>query len=360
MQHYTTLQWFVSRMKYTICLMLVLVCVGCGVNSYYMVGEQHQRQRIRELLHHLEKPYISEQMRLTLFELISTELLAAGYPGRMRNFLIQHIEQHPTDTYNAHYLYMIATSYLQNDHQELARYYLHRVVWNHSDVEIEGESVHEKSLIALISIEDNEQRRASFLEELLERFPDITYDPVRYLQLAHSYENIAEWDQAFVSYQKLVDLCAIDNDNCRDLPNGANIATINANLRFWQATRTWSTEELDDLVSFIKQALSQKDVRTLLEYRPSVNFFARSWQQEEFDFNSQINFNIGIFLRRSQVSYSNSIDINSNTREAYLRTWGWSYRIPTWYFYFRKIDFPADPSVHGNWEWAGIFFGEQL
>ncbi|MDR1596788.1 MAG: tetratricopeptide repeat protein, partial [Treponema sp.] len=46
--------------------------------------------------------------------------------------------------------------------------------------------------------------------------------------------------------------------------------------------------------------------------------------------------------------------------EAYLRTWGWSQYISTWYLYFRKINFPSDPEIHGRWEWAGIYYGEKF
>lgn len=44
----------------------------------------------------------------------------------------------------------------------------------------------------------------------------------------------------------------------------------------------------------------------------------------------------------------------------FLRTIGWSYRVETWYLYFRRVNFKADPSIDGKWEWAGIFFGEKL
>jgi hypothetical protein len=50
----------------------------------------------------------------------------------------------------------------------------------------------------------------------------------------------------------------------------------------------------------------------------------------------------------------------SNDREAYLKTTDWNFRPPTWYLYFRKADFPANPDVNGQWEWAGIYFGEKL
>ena len=60
-----------------------------------------------------------------------------------------------------------------------------------------------------------------------------------------------------------------------------------------------------------------------------------------------------------RIHYNRDLDRDSNTREAYLRTWGWSYRIKTWYLYFRRVHFPADPEIHGQWEWAGIYFGEK-
>ena len=341
---------------------LSIATIGCTrIDSYYVAGNFQERHRLRELFRYLRQPDLSPQMRLTLYELIGSQLEAAGYPERMRNFIAARIEAAPSDIYNVHYLNLIAKSYLQSGDRDTARYYLHRVVWNYDDIKIDGHSIQREALITLAEIENDDRRRADFLTELIERFPDNANDPLRYLQLAESYERIAEWDKVYESYQQLVELCETrDGEYCSDLPNSTSIATVRANLRFWQSQRNWTAEKLDDLVTTIKRALSRRDASTLLLYRPSVNFFARSWHQEEFDFNSQINFNIGIFLRRSRVSSSDAIDINSNAQEAYLRTWGWSHRIPTWYFYFRRVDFPADPRTHGNWEWAGIFFGEQL
>ena len=46
--------------------------------------------------------------------------------------------------------------------------------------------------------------------------------------------------------------------------------------------------------------------------------------------------------------------------EAYLKTWGWSQYVSVWYLYFRKVNYPVDPDIHGNWEWAGIYLGERM
>jgi hypothetical protein len=84
-----------------------------------------------------------------------------------------------------------------------------------------------------------------------------------------------------------------------------------------------------------------------------------SWKQDETDRNSQRSFNIRNFMVGRDIRFNQDIDESSSPNEAYLRTWGWG-QVTTWYFYFRKVDFPVDPEIHGKWEWAGIYYGEKL
>ena len=85
-----------------------------------------------------------------------------------------------------------------------------------------------------------------------------------------------------------------------------------------------------------------------------------SWSQAEADEQVSLVFDLGSFLHTSRVVADEKLDIDSNAGEAFLRTTRWSYRIPTWYLYFRKVDYPPDPEINGRWEWAGIYFGEKL
>jgi hypothetical protein len=117
-------------------------------------------------------------------------------------------------------------------------------------------------------------------------------------------------------------------------------------------------ESLEDLVSTIKYAMWTRNARLLSRYRAKVNFFASSWEEEGSDANQSFLDDLGSFLTQ-RIHYNAELDRDSNYREAYLRTWGWSYRIKTWYLYFRRVDFPADPEIHGQWEWGGIYFGEK-
>jgi len=85
-----------------------------------------------------------------------------------------------------------------------------------------------------------------------------------------------------------------------------------------------------------------------------------SWKQDEIDPNAQEEFSMRNFMRGNAVKFSDSLDPDSTSTEAYLRTWGWNQYVSTWYLYFRKVNFPVDPDIHGNWEWAGIYVGEKL
>jgi hypothetical protein len=96
------------------------------------------------------------------------------------------------------------------------------------------------------------------------------------------------------------------------------------------------------------------------QIRAKVNFFARSWGQESTDDSGMAEFQIVDFMRSRRINYAAGLDAGSNANEAYLRTSGWSQYISTWYLYFRKIYFPADPEIHGRWEWAGVYYGEKF
>ena len=85
-----------------------------------------------------------------------------------------------------------------------------------------------------------------------------------------------------------------------------------------------------------------------------------SWRQDEEQENSLANFTMRDFGYGNRIRYNANLDEASTPNEAYLRTWGWSNYINVWYFYFRKINFPLDPEIHGRWEWAGIYYGEKL
>lgn len=330
----------------------VLLFSCSSVDDYYIVGTSEQQQELRELFGILSRNGDDEAARVILLEHIAGHLLEAGYPERMRVFLTTHVETNPQDPYNAYYLLLVARNY---NSDQMAKHYYQRILANYSDLSVRGTSVHYSALTELLRLTDDASLRIHYYQDLLERFRDKIDIGSTYYYMAKTYEALGEWDDAFAAYRRF-----LNYPETRILGFPEAHRHVRDRVNFYDSSRNWTMESLETLVNTLKGAIWRQDVRTLLRYKSQENFFAMSWEQEEYDPNSQIAFNVGSFLLRSRVRYSADLEMNSNAREAYLRTWGWSHRIRTWYLYFRRVDFPADPEIHGNWEWAGIYFGEAM
>jgi hypothetical protein len=192
---------------------------------------------------------------------------------------------------------------------------------------------------------------------MINRFFDKINPTEAYFRLASEYEKLGEWDMALKSYTTFLaqqDAQAIQIAGYSDPYSYArNLVTFN------NSPKDWPFDSLDALVSSVKLALSDHNYAALERYKSKSNFFAMSWKQEETDRNSQRQVSMRSYMSGRDIRFSQNVDAASNPNEAYLRTWGWGV-ISDWYFYFRKVDFPVDPEIHGKWEWAGIYFGERL
>lgn len=272
----------------------------------------------------------------------------------MITFLTSHATRFPEDTNNGYYLSIVGDLYRNEGAIELARQYYRRALLRYPDIRVRGVPTHQITINRLLGIVDDPRERIEYLHYLQDNYQEgIDRGLVAYY-LAQAYEKAGRWAEAFESYRVFL---THTNTRVPGEPNAHNLTQ--RRVSFYDSERQWTQRDLDTLVGQITRALWTQNPAALLRHRAGENFFTMSWQQDEMDPNSDIpTFDIGAFLRRSRVRFSAELELNSNANEAYLRTWGWSHRIPTWYLYFRRIDFPADPEVHGNWEWGGILFGE--
>ena len=176
--------------------------------------------------------------------------------------------------------------------------------------------------------------------------------------LGRAYEGIGEWNGAIKAYTQFLSYASSDVPG---FPNADNYAK--RLVDFNNSAKDWSFENLNTLVNAVKAALDAGSSNRLWQYHAKANFFTRTWENEDTSEGAIAGhavFNISDFMRGSRIRYADTLDVSSNANEAYLRTWGWTGYIPTWYLYFRKIHFPLDPEIHGRWEWAGIYYGEKF
>ncbi|MDR1949707.1 MAG: tetratricopeptide repeat protein [Spirochaetaceae bacterium] len=352
--------------KYSLVFMLLCGSVplfsGCAVpgtpepaDPYYMAGEPEHRGIFRDLFTLLQDETISGEEQFSVVQEIANEYARLKEYGRLINFLTSWSNKHPNDPYTAYYLFMTAYAYVQQDALPVAALYFDLIIKNYPDLLLRGESIHFLVLNQLITLVNNQEQLVWYYEELISRFPDKIDPGVTYFLLGQAYERIGEWNEAIQAYTQFLPYYGTV------IPGFPDAYTYAKQIvDFNNSPKDWTFENINSLLSAIQAALDAGNSVRLWQYRAKVNFFARSWEQEDDDNAGMVEFNLSDFMRGNRIRYAPELDAGSNANEAYLRTWGWSQYISTWYLYFRKIYFPSDPEIHGRWEWAGVYYGEKF
>ena len=337
-----------------LCALLLISCKNTKTRQVSSSQDNSQNQ-LRMLLE--DKSLNEKQQYSIINQLANSYLLEKDYQGLIL-FLTDHVEQNPQDTYNSYWLLMTAYAYLSMGAEPVAEYYFDRTLQQCQDLLVKGNSVHFMCLQNLIQISKTPSHRIKYFNEIITRFPENINTTELYLHLATEYEKDSQWEQALKNYTLFLQQPDATTIQIAGEPD----AYKNARhfVDFNNSSKDWTFDSLPALEQAVRKAIRNYDWRALDKYNAKVNFFSMSWKQDEMDANSQEEFSMRSFMRGNRIRVSETLDEASNPNEAYLRTWGWSTYIPVWYLYFRKVNFPVDPDIHGNWEWAGIYMGNKL
>ena len=318
-------------------------------------GTEEDRKELAELFRLLDSRAIDPIERFAAARQISSILLRNKEYGRLTVFLTGLVTERPADPYASWYLFAAASVYDLEGSSPVAALYYDRVIKDYPDLMVDGQSLHYRCLRRLIEAVASPERRIGYYQDLITRFPDSMAEGSVFFLLAKEYERVGDWDLAVKSYAKYLPYFG------SSIPGYPDAFQYARNIvDFYNSPKDWTYEDLGALVGKVKAALAAGDSYKLRSYRAKVNFFAMSWHQDETEGNSQVPFDFAEFMSNGRIYSAEALDPSSGARDAYLKTWGWSERISTWYLYFRKIYFPADPEIHGRWEWAGIYFGEKM
>ena len=330
--------------------------VSCrGEYSHFLVGNLEENREMHTLFDLLEQENEVGENRFIVIQQIANRLHGAGELEKLILFLTGYVENNQNDPYNAYYLGIVAAAYREMGAVPMAVHYYDRILKNYPDLLISGTTVHYQCLQELLTLVDDPYARIDYYKELISRFSEYIDPGAAYFYLAQAYEKVGEWEQAIRTYQKFL---KYPETEIPGFPRAH--VKIREKVEFYFSDKKWTVDNLEDLVREIKRAIQTRNTRHLLAYKAQVNFFTMSWAQADANEIISMSFDIGAFLQSSRVLTDDKLDIDSNAGEAFLRTTRWSYRIPTWYLYFRKVEFLPDPEINGRWEWAGIYFGEKL
>ena len=329
-----------------------------NISPYFITGTEAEQGTLRDLFSLLAEETENSREQLAIIKAISNIYLRQGEFNTLINFLSSWMHQHPEDPYAAYYLFMIAFAHQQLEAYPVAALYLDMIVKNYPDLEIQGRSIHLTALNQLITLVSDPRQRVWYYQELISRFEDqIDPGPIHFM-LGQAYEEIGEWDSAIRAYTLFL---SHPFTTVPGFPEAHSYAR--RMVDFSNSAKDWTFESLNALADAIRSALRAGAPGRLLRYHAKANFFTRTWENEDSAVGGtagHATFNLADFMRGNRIRYAYTLDVSSNGDEAFLRTWGWSLHLPTWYLYFRRIHFPPDPEMHGRWEWAGIFYGERF
>jgi len=344
----------VKSLFLTICLLVALA--ACREEySIYLVGTYEQNRDLHTLYNLLEEEQEVGENRFIIIQQIANRLHGSDELEKLILFLTTYVEKNQNDPYNAYYLGIVAAAYRDVDALPMAVHYYERILMNYPDLLISDTTIHYQCLQELLSLVDDPGAEIEYYKELISRFSKYIDPGVTYFFLAQAYEEVGEWEQAIRAYQKFL---KYPETEISGFPRAH--VKIREKVEFYFSDKKWTVENLEQLVEEIKRSIRTRNARRLLAYKAKVNFFTKSWAQADAEETVSMVFDIGAFLQSSRVLTDEQLDIDSNVGEAFFRTTRWSYRIPTWYLYFRKVDFKPDPEINGRWEWAGIYLGEKL
>lgn len=332
-----------------------------AVDPYYLTGAKEKQEQLKNLWTLLNQQDVSADAELLAEERFSLVCeIAAVYMRQneynvLHNFLASQIDAMPDNRYNVYYLLMIAYSHIQREAPQVAALYFEIILNNYPDMLVQGKSIHFACLNQLLDLVADSGRRVKYYQELITRFPDQTNLAVDYFLLGKAYEDIGEWNLAIQAYTQFLTFVGA---NVPGFPDAEQYAKHLVD--FNKSSKDWTFETLSGLVNTVKTAIAAGDSWQLWRYRAKVNFFARSWSEQDTSDSGMAEFSLPDFMQGANVQYAATLDPISNATEAYLKTWGWSQFISTWYLYFRKIYFPLNPDIHGRWEWAGVYYGEKF
>ena len=325
------------------------------IDPYYIIGSSETRENLTALWTLLSQEDGSDLDKFTIIREIANTYAKLKEYSRLIHFLASCTAKDQDNIYNGYYLLMTAYAYQRLNAEPVAARYFDLIVKNYPDLTVNGESIHLACLNQLIELNDRPEQQVWYYQELISLFPEKIDLGVAYFRLGQAFEQIGEWNNAIQAYSRYL---PFTGTVIPGFPNADNYAKHLVD--FNKSPRDWTFESLPTLLRNVQSALDEGNPSRLGNCQAQVNFFARSWEQAETDDSGMADFSLADFMRGNRIRYADKLDEASNATEAYLRTWGWSQYISTWYLYFRKIYFPSDPEIHGRWEWAGVYYGEKF
>ncbi|HOV14291.1 MAG TPA: hypothetical protein PK771_08415 [Spirochaetota bacterium] len=257
--------------------------------------------------------------------------------------------------YSSYINFIISDLYWNTDYlKEIALYYMVKIDNSAYNIIYNDQKIGYIIALRIINSNANFLLKEKMYNLLLNEFNDLIDIPYTLSELAKLYKSQLDMKSAVIVMQNIVDL----SNKSKNIEENINLTEIKDEIDFFYSKKQWIYRDLSKLIENIKQSIIEKNLYKLYQFA-SKNGFKIILSQNEKD-QSWGFFDIGIQYRFSDyIIFSNKLEDFSSDKEAFLKTENWDFpQMSTWYFYFKKVDYPYDDKIDGGWEWKGIYFGD--
>jgi len=256
--------------------------------------------------------------------------------------------------YKSYLSFVISEYYWQKGSKEAALYYMLCVDRDAYSIQYDFKPIGYYIAKRVISCNTPYEIKEKMYDVLLTEYKDIIDVPYVLLELSDLYKENFDMNKAVIVMKKIISIYTSDS---YEGESSINISKINNEINFYYSKKDWIYQDLGVLIDNIKDAIMKKDKKLLYKYVSKSSFQVRVFQklhQQSWSF-----YDIKIHKRwNNRIVFADQLEEFSSTTEAYLRSKNWNFPLlRTWYFYFKKVDYPYETDIHGGWEWAGIYFG---
>jgi hypothetical protein len=251
------------------------------------------------------------------------------------------------------YLYFfISDLYWELGDKDVSVYYMLKVDKIYYSIDFKEGPVGYFIARRIISCNVSNEVKIKMYEVLLNNYKDKCDIAVVLYEMSNIYKKMSDIKKAINVMNLLIEY---SNKNDNTNPE-ININSIKNEIYFYNLKKDWVYRDIKILINNVKDAIQKKDYYRLSTYASKTNFYGKIFQktQQTLTYN-QIEiykrWNRGIIFEENPSGFSSA-------NEVFIKSDNWDFlNMNTWYFYFKKIDYPYDIDINGSWEWAGIFFG---
>lgn len=294
-----------------------------------------------------------------VFRIVESFSRASEYE-RLTEFLLDPRVRAVTTQYQDYLDYLLAMGYLKSGQTPLALFLLRRLIDQGVEIVHRGQPLLQRILEILVEHTTDPFERLAYLKRLLAFQGQSGRNVLSSYLLGQTYQEIGFWDQAIESYRVTLSL-----PGASEVLDGKTLNRLRSLVAYRTVPRHRILRDLNELIQLVRRAQMEGNVGELARLQASSDFIIQYWAQREnyHPAPDQETFLRGLiqFSRNyngeNTVRWDEGLSELSNINEAYVRTTNWFAEWGTVYFYFRKIFFPPNPNIHGQWEWAGVYLG---